>query len=68
MTNSFKYFNIKYVPISQNFDANMLANTVSRIIPLEGLSSDTFSIDLMYIPSIPDNVTSWKVFMITYIF
>ena len=62
MNNSFKYFNIKYVPRSHNFDAYILANTPSRLITPEGLSPNTFSIDLMYRPSIHDNVTSWKVF------
>ena len=58
MNNSFKYFNIKYIPRSQNFDADLLANTASTLIPLEGLSTDTFCIELMYIPSVKDNVTS----------
>ena len=40
----------------------MLANTASRLIPPEGLSPQTFSIELMYRPSILDNVTNWKVF------
>ena len=62
MTNSFSTFNIKYVPRSQNFDVDLLANTASRIISLKGLSPQTFSIELMYRPSIPNNVTSWKVF------
>ena len=62
MTNSFKDFSIKYVPRSQNFDADILSNTTCRIIPLEAMSPDTFSIEIMYIPSIPDNVTSWKIF------
>ena len=62
MTNSFKSFNIKYVPRSQNFDADLLENTASRLIPLEGMSPTTFSTELMYRPSIPDNVTSWKIF------
>ena len=62
MTNSFSAFNIKYVPRSQNFDADLLANTASRLIAPEGLSPQTFSIELMYRPSIPDNVTNWKVF------
>ena len=62
MTNSFSAFNIRYVPRSQKFDADLLANTASRVIPLEGLSPKTFSIELMYRPSIPDNVTNWKVF------
>ena len=62
MKNSFKVFNIKYVPRSHNFDANLLANTASRFIPPEGLAPDTFSIELMYRTSIPNNVTSWKIF------
>ena len=62
MTNSFSAFNIKYVPRSQNFDVHLLANTASRLIPLEGLSPQTFSIELMYRPYILDNVTNWKVF------
>ena len=62
MTNSFKDLNIKSVPRSQKFDADLLSNTASRIIPPEGLSPDTFSIELMYRPSILDNVTNWNVF------
>ena len=62
MMSSFKSFNIKYVPISQNFDVDLLANTTSRLIPPEGLTLDTFFIELMYQPSIPDSVTSWKIF------
>ena len=62
MTSSFKSLNIKYVPRSQNFDAYLLANTTYKLIPPEGLAPNTFSIELMYRPSIPDNVTSWKIF------
>ena len=62
MTSSFSTFNIRSVPRSQNFDANLLANIASRLIPLEGLSPQTFSIKLMNRPSIPDNVTNLKVF------
>ena len=62
MTNSFSAFNIKSVPRSQNFNTDILANTASRLILPEGLSPQTFSIELMYRPSIPDNVTNWKVF------
>ena len=62
MNNSFSAFNIKSVPRSQNFDADLLANTASRLILPEDLCPQTFSIELMYIPSIPENATSWKVF------
>ena len=61
MTSSFKYLNIRSVPRSRNFDADLLANTASKLIPLEGLSPNNFSIELMYKPSIPDNITNWKV-------
>ena len=62
MANSFLAFNIKSVPRSQNFDIDLLANTASRLILPKGLSPQNFSIELMYRPSIPENVTSWKVF------
>ena len=62
MTDSFSSFNIKSVCRSQNFNDDLLANTTSRLIPPEGLSPQTFSIELMYKPYIPDNVTNWNVF------
>ena len=62
LTNSFSTFNIKSVPRSQNFDADLLANIASRLIPPKGLSPKMFSIDFMYRPSILENVTNWKVF------
>ena len=62
MTNSFQSFNIKSISRSQNFDDDLLANTTSRLMPPEGLSPKNFSIELMYRPSIPDNVTNWKIF------
>ena len=61
-TNYFKYFNIRFVPRSQNVDADLLANTTSKLIPPECLSIDMFSINLIEKPSIPNNVTNWKVF------
>jgi hypothetical protein len=40
----------------------LLANVASRLIPSEGIFPDTFSVELLYRPSIPDNVTNWRVF------
>ena len=62
LTISFSAFNIKSVPRSKNFDADILANTAYRLIPPEGLFPENFSIELMYMPSILDNVRNWKVF------
>jgi hypothetical protein len=59
---SFDAFNISLVPRSLNFDVDLLANVASRIIPSENLLPDTFSMELLYRPSIPDNVTNWRVF------
>jgi hypothetical protein len=58
----FDAFNISLVPRSLNYDVDLLANVASRIIPSKNLFPDTFSMELLYIPSIPDNVTNWRVF------
>jgi hypothetical protein len=39
-----------------------LATTASRISPLEDYEATRFTIELLYKPSIPDNVTNWRVF------
>ena len=36
LINHFEYFNINSVPRSQNFDANLLANVASKLIPTKG--------------------------------
>jgi ribonuclease HI len=55
---SFDAFNINSIPHDQNVDVDILANATSRFMPPD----DGFSIELMFRPSIPDNVTSWRVF------
>jgi hypothetical protein len=59
---SFVAFNISFVPRSLNCDVDLLANVASRLIPSDGLMPDTFSVEILYRPSIPDNITSWRVF------
>jgi hypothetical protein len=58
----FDAFNINHVPRSLNYDADLLDNVASRLIPSEGILLDTFSVELLYRPSIPNNVTNWRVF------
>jgi hypothetical protein len=61
---SFDAFNINYIPRGQNIDANILihenilANATSRFMPLD----DGFSIEMLFSPSIQNNVMSWRVF------
>ena len=40
----------------------MLANVASKLLPTEDCSPDRFSVELIFRPSVPDNVTNWRVF------
>jgi hypothetical protein len=40
----------------------LLANVASRLTSSEELMLGAFSIEILYKPSIPDNITSWRVF------
>jgi hypothetical protein len=39
-----------------------LATTTSRLSPLEDYEASRFTIELLYKPSVPDNITNWRVF------
>ena len=40
----------------------MLANASSNLCPSDDFSHDKFSVELIYRPSISDNITNWRVF------
>ena len=58
----FESFEINVIPGNKNYDANLLANVSSRLLPSEGFIDDKFYVDLLFRPSIPNNVTNWRVF------
>jgi hypothetical protein len=60
--NNFFSFNINSIPRLNNYEADILANVSSNLFPAEGLSPNAFSIKLLFRPSIPDNITNWRVF------
>lgn len=62
LTSHFIAFNISSIPILQNASDDLLANVASKLIPSKEFSPNRFSIDLAFRPSIPDNVTNWRVF------
>ena len=62
LTAHFTAFNISSIPRLHNANADLLANVASRLIPSEDFSPDRFSIELIFKPSIPDNITNWRVF------
>ena len=58
----FDAFNIISVPRIQNQEADLLANVASKLIPSENLTPVFFSVELIFRPSIPDNIFNWRVF------
>ena len=54
----FNAFNINAVPRLQNVVAYLLATSVSRLVP----TNDKCSIELIFRPSVPGNVTNMRVF------
>ena len=62
LTEHFIAFNISSIPRLQNASADLLANVASKLIPSKDFSPDRFSIELIFRPSIPDNITNWRIF------
>lgn len=58
LINSFKAFDIIYVPRFNNVVGDTLANVAATFTPLR----DGFSIEIMYKPAMPDNVTNLHIF------
>ena len=61
-TSHFLDFNVSSVPRIQNASADLFANVASKLIPSQEFSPDRFSIELIFRPSIPNNITIWRVF------
>ena len=58
----FEAFNIKSIPRLEKSKFHMLANVGSDLSPSDDFTHDKFSIELIYRPSILDNITSWRIF------
>jgi len=61
LMHNFFAFNIKSIPILSNYEVDLLSNIASKLFPAEGLSPNTFSIELLFRPLVPDNITNWRV-------
>ncbi len=62
LTKHFIAFNISPIPRLQNASADLLSIVASKLIPSEDYSPYRFSIELIFRPSIPDNVTNQTIF------
>lgn len=59
LTSHFIAFNISPIPRLQNASDDLLANVGSKLIPPRYFSPDKFSIEFIFHPSIPNNITQW---------
>jgi hypothetical protein len=58
----FSAFNINSIPRLSNSEVDLLANVASKLLSAEGLSPNSFSIELLFRSLVPDNITNWRVF------
>jgi hypothetical protein len=62
LMHKFLAFNKNSIPRSSNLEADLLANVASKLLSAEGLSPNAFLIELLFGPSIPNNITNWRIF------
>jgi hypothetical protein len=58
----FEAINITTVPRTKNTLVDSLATAASRLSPLEDYEASRFTVELLYKPSMPKNISNWKVF------
>jgi ribonuclease HI len=60
LMNKFFAFNINSIPRLNNSEADLLANVASKLFPAEDLSSNAFSVKLLFRLSVPNNIMNWS--------
>jgi hypothetical protein len=58
----FEAFNINAILREKNILVDSLATNASRLSPLEDYEASRFTVELLYKPSVPNNISNWKVF------
>jgi len=58
----FEAFDITIIPREKNIPADSLATTASNLSPLEDYEASRFTVKLLYKPSVPNNISNWKLF------
>ena len=61
LTRQFLSLNINFIPHTQNSNANMLTNVASILSPIDNTYTK-FSVESLFRPLVPDNITNWRVF------
>jgi hypothetical protein len=58
----FEAFNITAIPRVNNILVDSLATATSRVSPLEDYEASQFTVEYLYKPLVPSNISNWKVF------
>ena len=58
----FEAFNIIVIPKENNNHVDSLSILASRLSPLEYYEESHFTMELLYKPSMPKNISNWNVF------
>jgi hypothetical protein len=58
----FEAFNVTTIPRTNNTLVDSLATVALRLSPLEYYEASRFTMELLYKPSVPNNISNWKVF------
>jgi ribonuclease HI len=58
----FGVFNLTTIPREKNALVDSLDTTASRISPLEDYEASQFTVELLYKPLVPNNISNWKFF------
>jgi hypothetical protein len=60
LTKHFEAFNVTMIPKTKNTLVDSLATAASRLSPLEDYEASRFTVELLYKPSVPNNISNWK--------
>jgi ribonuclease HI len=58
----FEAFNITAIPRTKNTLVDSMSTASSRLSSLEDYEASQFTVELLYKPSVPNNISNWKVF------
>jgi hypothetical protein len=62
LMHNFLAFNINSILRLSNSEDDLLANVASKLLLAKGISPNAFSIEMLFRPSIPNNIKNWRLF------
>jgi hypothetical protein len=62
LIDNFEAFNITSIPREKKILVDSLATAASILYPLEDYAASRFTVELLYNPLVPNNISNWNVF------